>query len=173
MTNSTDDPVSPAPSPPPLIAALLRRLGLPDLQPDADGVLTLYLETDFPVFLRPGADGGSLLLHAGLGDLGDADPARVLTALLQGTTLEMGRSCLALGLVPGTGLVILIGRESFAGLDVDALMAKFDAFVAAATGWRELLRGLLVAGAQDGQGGPVGTSEPESPELSFGPSRFV
>lgn len=153
---------------PPVIRALLQHLGFEELEPDEQGVFTFYVDDELPVYLRPGTDGGLLVLHAGIGALGDADPVSVLPVLLKGNVVEMDREGFALGLVPETDLVILIGRQPLEGLDVERLAQLFDSFLAAAASWRDLFQALVAASPRE-----ASAANAVVPPENLGPGAFV
>jgi hypothetical protein len=154
-----------------VVGNLYQRLGLGEASADDSGIFTLYVDGDLPIFMRPGGDGADLILHAGIGAVPDAGADDLVTSLLEGTTVEMERSGFALGMMPGSDQVILMGRVPVEGLSDDAAFALLDRFVATASGWRDIFE-TLVSKAEDTGGADAAEPDDDADNRPPGRSSF-
>lgn len=123
------------------IAGLLQRHMGEVPEPDEEGVWSVVVDDRLPVFLRSMDESEAIFVSAGVGSLADDHAPAMLRHLLAANPYWHAHTGFCLGLVPGTGSVLLTGLIAQGGTD-DSLDGWFQDFIQAAFSWRDELRHL-------------------------------
>ena len=126
-----------------LMSAFAEQLGIEGIEVK-DGICSMTID-DIPMEFTESPDG---LAVVGVAVVGEPPPDKreaFYEMLLEATTQLYGTQGIALGKLPDTGEIALIGGLPFKDLEIKEFCKLLDAFVSKAEEWREVLENFRPA----------------------------
>ena len=149
-----------------LVAEIGVQAGIPDMAVDQEGYMALSFD-DHVLHLQYDSDDDVVVLFTRLPEVEDARAEQIYLMLLGANLFWQGARGGTFAVEPSTGLVFLMDRKPFAGLQVETVIAWLERFREMVGYWKERLETANRGGAIDDPDAPEG----DAPDAADGIGR--